>query len=96
MTPAIAEKFPHIRSVLSVPGAVSFDLVTDASGCDEDFSFTVDDGTKKRFATHITFAGKGILTDQLIKHNLAGDFVVKVVGETSGAFSDATPLTLTA
>ena len=84
----------HIIAISAVPGGITFIVVTDADGCDEDFSTTIE-GT--RFVSHITLAGAGPHPDQQISTNpKSGPHVVTVIAETSKVSSLPTPIVLIA
>jgi hypothetical protein len=82
-----------IIGVNAAPRVITFIVITDAQGCDEDF-FTMIDG--QRFAAHLTLVGAGPHNGQSIPHTKtgAGNRTVTVCAETSKVCSAPTPVTL--
>jgi hypothetical protein len=84
----------NITVIVAVPGGITFTVRTDADGCDEDFSTTIE-GT--RFASHLKLVGAGPHPDQRISTNpKSGPHVVTVIAETSHVSSRPTPVVLIA
>jgi len=82
-----------IIGIDAVPGGIVFEVSTDAGGCDEDFSTTIN-GTK--LTTHLALAGAGPHNGSISTNPATGDCVVTVTAETSNVSSGPTEVVLVA
>jgi hypothetical protein len=64
-------------------GVITFDIVTDAGGCDENFSTFIEG---QKFATHATRTGAGS-SDESIAHTKAGLHTITILAESSNVSS---------
>jgi hypothetical protein len=64
-------------------GEITFDIVTDAGGCDENFSTFIEG---QKFATHAARTGAGS-SDESIAHTKAGLHTITIHAETSNVSS---------
>lgn len=82
-----------IIGINAVPGGIVFEVSTDAGGCDEDFSTTING---KRFAAHLTLVGAGPHNGSISTNPTTGACIVTVTAETSKVSSGATWVVLVA
>jgi hypothetical protein len=84
-----------IIGVNAAPGAVTFIVITDAQGCDEQFS-TMIEGQKFATPANVILVGAGPHPNQSIPHTKtgSGNHEITVCAETSNVCSEPTPVTL--